>query len=520
MELAREKIFLDQSVGKESTQILLEGDIIVPDVKPDMALILQTEPKVIIERLEVTADRVNFIGQLNIAVLYIAKTAEKPVHTMALSSPIDDFINMDGVSKDQGHWVTAKADLISIEYKMLNDRKLNYRAIVNVSVAAERSDVHEMVVHIHDVPENQLLKSQLNINRTVENKSDRFMVKDLISIPSSKPNIREVLHCSSVLVNKDVRVSTGRVSISGDLLLTTLYKGDNEERLIEFVENEIPFSSHIDIDEAQEDMFADVNLQILDEYVQVRSDADGEDRQLELDITIGVNMKVYSSDTMQILQDAYCINKTLDFSRVKLKYPRLVCRNRNQASVKEVVHLATGSPDMLQIFRVKGIPHIDEVKIADGKAVVEGAIDTNILYVAESDETPLFSFNTVVPFRQVIEVKGASADMTPNVDISVDHVLFNMLSGWETELRFQLNINVQVVEEQEVNVINHIGFEDMDMSELDKMASMTVYFVQSGDTLWTIAKRYNTPIDELMAVNELDGHSLVPGQKLLILKKV
>ena len=517
-ELVREKIFLDQSVGKESTQILLEGDIIVPDVKPDMALLLQMEPKVMIERVEVSTDRVSFIGQLSISVLYIAKTAEKPVHTMTLSAPVDDFINMDGVSKD--HWVTAKADLVNVDYKMLNDRKLNYRAIVNITVVAERSDVHEMVVHIHDVSENQLLKTQININRTIENKSDRFTVKDQISIPSNKPNIREVLICSSAIANKDVRLSAGRVSITGDILLTTLYRGDNEDRLIEFVENEIPFSSHIDVNDALEDMFADADLQILDEYVQVRSDSDGEDRQLELEITIGINMKVYSSEALQILEDAYLINKKLGFTKAKLTYPRLVCRNRNQATIKEVVQLATGSPDMLQIFRVKGTPHLDEVKIADDKAIVEGVIDTDILYVAESDETPLFSFKTVVPYRQVIEVKGAVPDMQVNMDISVDHASFNMLSGWETEVRFQLSFNAQVIEEQEVHVINHVTFEDMDMAELDKMASMTVYIVQKEDTLWTIAKRYNTAIDELMSVNELEGHLIVPGQKLLILKKV
>jgi len=517
-ELVREKIFLDQSVGKESTQILLEGDIIVPDVKPDMALLLQTEPKVIIERVEVSADRINFIGQLSISVLYISKTAEKSVHTMTLAAPVDDFINMDGVSKD--HWVTAKAELVSIDYKMLNDRKLNYRAIVNITVHAERSDVHEMVVHIHDVPENQLLKTQLNINRTVENKSDRFTVKDQITIPGNKPNIREVLQCSSAIANKDVRLSAGRVSITGDLLLTTLYRGDNEDRLIEFVENEIPFSSHIDVNDAQEDMFADISLQILDEYVQIRADSDGEDRQMELEITIGVIMKVYSSEALQILEDAYCINKTLDFTKARLKYPRLVCRNRNQAPVKEVVQLASGSPDMLQIFRVKGTPRLDEVNISDDKAVVEGVIDTDILYVAESDDTPLFSFKTVIPYRQVIEVKGANADMHINVDISIDHASFNMLSGWETEVRFQLSFNTQVIEEQEVHVVNHIAFDDMDMSELDKMASMTVYIVQNGDTLWTIAKRYNTAIDELLSVNETEGHKIVPGQKLLIMKKV
>ena len=39
-ELEKKKITLDQQVGKESSQILLEGDVIVPDSKPDIEQIL------------------------------------------------------------------------------------------------------------------------------------------------------------------------------------------------------------------------------------------------------------------------------------------------------------------------------------------------------------------------------------------------------------------------------------------------------------------------------------------------
>jgi hypothetical protein len=517
-ELVREKIFLDQNVGKESTQLLLEGDIIVPDVKPDMALMLQTDAKMIIDRTEASTDRVNFVGRLHISVLYIAKTAEKPVHTMSLSAPVDDFINMDGVTKDM--WIMAKAEIANIDYKMLNDRKVNYRAIVNVSIHAERSDTHEMVTDIHDVPENQLLKTGITVNRAVDHKVDRFAVKDQLLIPSSKPNIREVLSCNAHIANKDVRIMNGRVNLTGELLVTSLYKGDADDSLIEFLENEIPFNGSIDVHNAKDDMFADVTLQVLDQYVQIRPDSDGEDRVLDVEISVGVQMKVYCTENIQILEDAYCINKTLNITKNPLKYPRLVCRNRNQAPVKEVVQLS-GCPDMLQIFNVRGTPHLDEVKVIDDKCVVEGVIDTDILYVAESDATPLYCYKTVIPYRQVIEAKSANPGMHVNVDVSIDHVAFNMLSGWETEVRFLLTFNTQVVDEKEINVINNIEFCEMEPEELNGMASMTVYVVQPADTIWKIAKRYNSAIDDLMAVNDIENPSKIyQGQKLLILKKV
>ena len=92
-------------------------------------------------------------------------------------------------------------------------------------------------------------------------------------------------------------------------------------------------------------------------------------------------------------------------------------------------------------------------------------------------------FSTVIPYRRVIDIKGATAVMQAAVEISVDHVSFNMLSGHEVELRFQLSFNANLVEEQEVYVINHITFDDMNLEELDKTTIMTVYIVQRGYAL-------------------------------------
>ena len=517
-ELVREQVFLDQSVGSEQVQVMLEGDLIVPDIKPDMALLLQTEEQVLIDRTDAGADRVNYIGRLNLSVLYVSKSADKSVHAISLSRPLDDFVNLDGVTKDM--WVRAKATIANIDYRVVNDRKVNYRAVVSVSVTAERSDAHEMVVHINNVPENQLLKANLSTNRTVEHRVDRFQVKDQILLPSAKPNLREILQVSAGITNRDVRIGSGRVNLSGEISLTTLYRGDTDESLIEFLESEIPFNGPIDISGARDDMLADVSLQVLDQHINIRPDDDGEDRVLEIEISVGVEMKVYATETFSVLEDAYSINQQLNFSKTVVRYPHLVCLNRNQTPVREVVTLADTSPDMLQVFRVKGQVHMDDVRVIEDKVIVEGAINTDILYVAESDATPLSGYRTVIPYRQVIEAKGAMPGMTVTMDASIDHAAFNMLSPRETEVRFQLTFSTQVVAHVETGIIGDVEVGDMDPDVLANQPSMTVYIIQPGDNLWKIAKRFNTPLDELIAVNEIENPlKIVPGQKLLMLKK-
>ncbi|MCL2204294.1 MAG: DUF3794 domain-containing protein [Defluviitaleaceae bacterium] len=518
MELVREQVFLDQSVGSEQQQLMLEGEIVVPDAKPDMAVLLQTEERVLIDRVEVSADRVNFVGRLNLSVLYIAKAADKPVHVLTHSHTVDDFMNLEGVNKDM--WVQAKAEIANVEFRLLNDRKVGFRAIVNVRVRSERSDAHEMVIHIHDVPENQLLKTPLHINRTIEHKAERFPVNDSLTLPSSKPNVREILLMTAQVANRDERLANGRVNLSGELLITTLYRGDTDESVIEFVESVVPFNGSVDISGAREDMFADVNLQILEQNARVIPDDDGEDRVIELEISVGAQMKVYATESLSILEDAYSTDQQLHISKSVVHVPRLVCHNRNQTPVKEVVTLGVGLPDMLQVFRVRGQAYLDEIKVLEDKIVVEGAITTDILYVAESDAQPLGSYRTIVPFRQVIEAKGARPNMRVSVETAIDHATFNMLSTRETEIRFMLTFNTQVIEEEAARIVNDITFTDIDPEMMNAMASMTVYMVQNGDNLWHIAKKYNTPLDELLAVNDIEpGAKLMAGQRLLVLKK-
>jgi hypothetical protein len=517
--MVMEKILLEQNVGKEITQVLMEGDIIVSDVKPDMSVILQTDARSCIDRTEVSTDRVNFIGRLDLHVLYLAKGANKTVHSMGLTATIDDFINIDGVNKDM--WVDARAEITNIDYKMLNDRKLNYRAVVTVFISAERSESRDVIVHVSDVPENQLLKTNLSLNRSIECKTERFTVSERLTVPSGKPNIREILQATAIVGSKDARIGNGKVSLTGELALTTLFRGDSGDSLIEFMENELPINTSIEISGAREGMFADVTLNIAEQNYRVLQDDDGEDRVIEAEVTVCAILKVHCQEAIEILEDAYDINKTLDISKSSVRYPKLICRNKNQSPIKEIVQLGDDCPDILQIFKVTGSAHLDETKIIDDKVIAEGYVSANVLYVAESDETPLYSYSDIIPYRQFIETKGANSDMTANIDISIDHIGFNMLSGRELEVKFLLSFNTQVVQECEINVITGMEFSDMDKAELDSMASMTVYAVQPGDSLWKIAKRYNTSIDELLTVNEIDNSNRIyPGQKLLILKKI
>lgn len=518
-ELVKEKIMLDQKIGEESTQIMVEGDIIVPDVKLDVSKILQVNGKILLDNIEIGVDKVNFTGKMEFSILYLADGADRPLHSMTSSLPLDDFINIDGVNKDIN--VDINSEIVHLDCKLLNGRKLYIKAVVEIQAKAIASIMSEVVTDITGISEIQLQKTSLNLSRTVENKEDKIVIKDEITVPSGKSNIREILFCNITISDKECRLMEGKVVVKGTLLLSTLYKGEIDDSSVEFMEHEIPFNGSIESKDCTENMIGDVQLYIQNQYIQVRPDFDGEERILEIELSIGAKLNIVSTEEIQIIEDAYCINKGLVLEREKIKYPNIVCKNRNQSSIKETVLLEPEAPEIMQIYNVSGRAKTEDIKVIDDKVIAEGVITANILYVAKSDESPLYSYECVIPFKQTIETRGSRMDMNVDIDLTIEHISFNMLSTNEVEIRFILNFNTQVTGEKEVELITNGTLEEFDKEQMENMPSMTIYICQSGDNLWKIAKKYNTSMEEVAKLNEIENTAkLSSGQKLLILKKI
>ena len=97
LTLAKETMDMNwkDAAASGSSQILLEGDMIVPDSKPDLQEILRCQGNVKIREKRVTDDRISFSGDLEISVLYRAKNGEYVLMEMKNRSHIRFFLCSD-----------------------------------------------------------------------------------------------------------------------------------------------------------------------------------------------------------------------------------------------------------------------------------------------------------------------------------------------------------------------------------------------------------------------------------------
>ena len=57
------------------------------------------------------------------------------------------------------------------------------------------------------------------------------------------------------------------------------------------------------------------------------------------------------------------------------------------------------------------------------------------------------------------------------------------------------------------------------MEEMEKRPGITGYIVREGDILWDLAKKYNTTVEGIMEVNDLESDEIKVGERILIFKE-
>ena len=514
LEQERKLLHWQACVGKQSSQILVEGDTIVPDNKPDVWELLRWEGRVHIKEVRAMEERLSFSGELSVSVLYRAKKGERPLYGMEMTLPIEDLLHIDGLEPDMT--VSFRAEPEHLECQVINDRKIGVKAVIRIEAQARKAEEREILCGVSEEG-IACLKGSLQMERETAEIKDRFPVKEEIRISAAQPEIVDVLWQEATLTEQELRPAEGRVLVRGSVMLSMLYC-DAEGQIGSFSEK-IPFHGALDGVGVQPKTELQGELTIEDAKLTPTVDEDGETREVAAEIVIGALLRGREQTEQEILLDAYAPKGMVQPEWETITYPITVGSGKNQFTLKERLHLETGEQPMLQLEKIWGRVQLSEIRAETDGLEIEGSLTAEILYACEADEVPICMIQRGIPFSQRMELRGVQPGDAAEVFAHLEEIDFQTLSEKEGELRATVNLDATVTRQAEGQIMT--GITSAEEAEAEVGAGAVIYLVQPGDTLWQIAKKYRTTIEDILAVNEIEQAALIyPGQKLLIVKMI
>lgn len=502
---------------RSSLQMTLDDDFNVPDSKPDILRLLKTDGDIKISDKKQSNGKLLINGSLLFRILYISDDLSRPLHTLQGELPFSESVNLSEECSPDNLSITWEFE--DLTAGIINSRKFTIRSLVLFSISGDEPVSHEVIVDVSEEPQLYAKKVPFTLTGIAVSRKDVLRLREEITLPNAKPTIADILYYELRLNNPDIRLGTDKFNVTGDLSLFLCYLSDKDSSLPEYYETELPVNTTVDCPGCTENMIPYITLTPLTRNLEIRPDSDGEERLLDPELTLELNIKLYEDQELLLVNDLYSTRDTLRTEYTPVHFETLLQRNNSRARFSDRILLDNTMPKPLQLCHSSSNVKLDSVRPAAEGLLAEGVIDVDIFYVSSEDNRPLEILSTAIPFSQMIEIHDMTADCLYEVHAVPDQLSALFADQDTIEIKAGISFDCIAFTQHLEPLLSNCSVTEPDPSACDQRPAISAYAVSAQDTLWDIAKRFSTSEATICEMNEITADNLTVGKLLLIAKE-
>lgn len=505
VETKKENLCINQLIAQKNIEAEIEGDVIIPDIKPDILNAINSNGTVCVYKKEVMDGKIRLDGSINLYIMYMPDSENDSVRSLNTSLDFTQIIDIDEAREN----MTMQDDIkiSSIECKILNGRKININVNYKINIKLYSNDNIEIINELEDIPDIQMLNSKLEVNSLIGIGTTKVYAKENVSIDNID-EIAEIMKVELRLINKDIKISYNKVLAKADLDVKIMYL--TEDNRINTAQSQIPVMGFVDIPNVSEENICDIDYSLKNLLVKPNT---AETHGIYVEAQIELMCASYERKEINIIQDLYSPSRNVEFNQKRINAMTEKQNIQNEVNISEQVQI----PEMIghRLIDVEINPRVNTANILNDKIAYDGSLELKFMY--ETEGTSSIEIKVIeLPLNTNIDAKGISKKSTINTNISVSSQDFIIGQNGTIDCKINLNFEVNVSKTTEINIIEGLNVEE---DTNTNNYSMTIYFVKQGDTLWKIAKKFKSTVEDIAEVNEIeDVNKISIGEQLFIPK--
>ena len=367
----------------------------------------------------------------------------------------------------------------------------NQRLQVGAGAGATRTDPPD------DGQGAQLRQQQLRIMP-----AEQRLAKTTTLEGSAAPLTR-VLRCDAAVSRREEKWLDGRLLITGEVLAAAHCADQNGGW--QAAECTLPFELTIDCPEGADAEF-DIRCRALAPTAEPMQDADGEYRALEWGVTISVEGKIYRAYALDCCTDGYSTRYQSACKGRTLQTVELVNLCRESETRRETLPLPEATGEVVALWaRVEGCTAAPE---GDG-LLAEGRLGLTLL--TKMGDGEYYSFDRTMELQRQLpggedcrweaglECRGCRWEQTGN----------------ELSLTCELVWQGAICRTRRLAVLEDITVDEAAPKENRMPRGLYIYMAEEGESLWEVARRYNTSEARIREDNGEMGECCPAGPLLI-----
>ncbi len=476
----KNNVVINKNLFSKSKSFEVTGDIIVPDIKPDIVSIINTNANSYIYKEEINQGKIRFDGNVDTYIVYLADNGEN----RSIQTTLNFIESIEEANIFEGAIVKDRIFVEQIEAKVLNERKISIRANLKLNTEVYERVELEIPSNFETDVDTQIQKETLEIKSIVGTNRVRTSIKEDIKVDNSL-QVAEILKTSIEVTNIENKISYNKVLAKADSNIKILFL--SEDGKISVAESKIPIMSFIDIEKVTDSHICNVEYTIRNMLFKVNN---SEMHSINCQIDFEVNCDVFEAKTIDVIQDMYGIRKNINFTKKDVQV------EVNSNNKEEVVSLneRISVEDILNIYDTNVMAKVVSKNQSSGVCNYECELNLDIYYEADN--------------RNGINVKNVKLPFMMKFEKEEGEIDFNISKKSFTVREENVDLELQISARQVNNNMKNISIiENVETKECEEENEykMFMYFVKQGDTIWKIAKRFRVSMQEIIKLNALEN---------------
>lgn len=500
IETTRDNICVNHIIAQKTETVIVEGDSIIPDIKPDILNAISTSGTVCIYKKEINEGKVRLDGCIDTYVMYLADDENNSIRGVNVNLDFTQVIDVPNAMPEMN--LDTEVKLKNIECKVINGRKIGIKAFLEINIKVTTNEDIDIINNVN-LKGVQMLNKNLNINSLIGRGSTKVYAKDTLVIDNID-NLAEIMKADLHISNKDVKISYNKILAKADLNVRLLYLTDDNR--MNTVESVIPVMGFIDMPDVTEENVCNTKYEIKNVVIKPNN---AEDHSVYVEVEIEIYCEVYRNQEINIIQDLYSPTMNIMFTQKQIK---IMQRKENVQSTCNIREKQT-IPELAgnKIYDVTTNVDITKQTVLNDRILYEGEVTLNYIF---NSSNGVDTKKIVVPFNFNVDFPGVNQNSNIETNIEMGAQDFVITSDDSIDVKIDIIFNVTMAKSADINIIDDIKEEE---NRSACTCSLVIYYVKDGDTLWKIAKKFGSTVEEIARINGIENvDKLNVGQQLFI----
>lgn len=505
MRLIKESIALEQPCGSAGARTVVEGEITLPGGLREETRVLHAGGMASVEHVESMQDRLAVTGRVVFHALYTQGDHTK-VNAMEATADFTHVLELPGVQSRSSCRAEAAVEHVDAA---VSGGRLSLRGVVRLWGTAASQQAVEAVTGVQEVENGQTRAREIAAQRTVATGTGEALLREEFALPAGL-QIRETLYATAQPRVAEVTGGMGRIGLSGQVQLEAVHASDMPGKPVVITRHEIPFEQAVELN-GEEGELLQGHAVIRDVAVASQEAGEGE-RTLRTEVLLGLHARADRQESITLLEDAYTTKgEDLRMETAKVDFRTGESMVQAAESGKLTAILPEGSKPMRSVLCAFATPVFTGSEPMGGRTAVEGVLETTILYISDEPGVPV-SATVEAPFRMTF---AASLDGTEQIMLHCSDVEASAITSDRAEVRFILHMRAWSVQQGSAQLVTDV----QRVSVPEPESGVVLYFIQPGESLWDVARRYRVAAQELKELNPEVKDEVHSGQGVVVWRR-